>query len=63
MPLLGRVRGGGEDSYRNIPVHMGPQSMGQLWKKLHVSTGHLLGLQKTRNFLCGPQVAGMSYVG
>ena len=57
--LLGRARGRGVDCHRNLLhcAHADSQRTGHLWPRLWVARGHLLWLQETRCFLCGPQVA------
>ena len=54
VPLLGKVRGGGVDHHRNLPmhVHMGSQRAGCLWCRLWVVRSLLLRLRETRHFLC-----------
>ena len=55
VPLLGRMRGGGADHHRNLPVHAcaGSQRVGHLWHRLWVARSHLFGLQETGHFLYG----------
>ena len=63
--LLERVREGGAECYRNLPVlsKVGPQRVGLLWCKLWVVRSQLLGPRETqcffcRNFLCGLRAVG-----
>ena len=44
VPLLGRMRGGVVDFYRNLPEFAVPQRAGHLWHRLWVVRSHWLRL-------------------
>ena len=54
VPLLGRARGGGMDSHRNLFLctYVKFRRVGHLWYRLPVARGHLPGLRETGRILC-----------
>lgn len=64
-PLLVRVRVGGADGHRNLPVKAqeGIQRAGGLWCRLQVARSHLLRLLETERFLCRLLMASRNQIG